>query len=135
MKVITIKQPWATLIAKGYKEYEFRTWNTKYRGQLLIHAGNNIDAEAMKRFEYLKLDYPRGQIIAKVNLVDCITLTDEFGQYLYKKNPNVYKWTITKNDWEGYAFKLEDVKEIERINIKGNLGLWDYKGEIYERNN
>ncbi len=30
MKVITIKQPWATLIAKGYKEYEFRTWKTKY---------------------------------------------------------------------------------------------------------
>lgn len=32
MKAITIKQPWATLIAKGYKEYEFRTWKTKYRG-------------------------------------------------------------------------------------------------------
>ena len=32
MKVLTIKQPWATLIAKGYKEYEFRTWKTKYRG-------------------------------------------------------------------------------------------------------
>ena len=31
MKVITIKQPWATLIAKGYKQYEFRTWKTKYR--------------------------------------------------------------------------------------------------------
>lgn len=29
MKVITIKQPWATLIAKGYKEYEFRTWKIK----------------------------------------------------------------------------------------------------------
>lgn len=39
MKVITIKQPWATLIAKGYKEYEFRTWKTNYRGDILIHAG------------------------------------------------------------------------------------------------
>ena len=29
MKVLTIKQPRATLIAEGYKEYEFRTWNTK----------------------------------------------------------------------------------------------------------
>ena len=37
MKVLTIKQPWATLIVEGYKEYEFRTWNTKYRGELLIH--------------------------------------------------------------------------------------------------
>lgn len=29
MKAITIKQPWATLIAEGYKEYEFRTWKTR----------------------------------------------------------------------------------------------------------
>ncbi len=51
MKVITIKQPWATLIAKGYKEYEFRTWKTKYRGDILIHAGKGTDKEAMTRSE------------------------------------------------------------------------------------
>lgn len=43
MKAITIKQPWATLIAKDYKEYEFRTWKTKYRGDILIHAGKEIE--------------------------------------------------------------------------------------------
>ena len=30
MKVLTVKQPYATLIAEGIKEYEFRTWKTKY---------------------------------------------------------------------------------------------------------
>ena len=39
MKVLTIKQPFATLIIEGYKEYEFRTWKTKFRGEFLIHAG------------------------------------------------------------------------------------------------
>ena len=53
MKVITIKQPFASLIAKGYKEYEFRTWRTNYRGYILIHSGKNIDKEAIKRFKYL----------------------------------------------------------------------------------
>ena len=38
MKVITIKQPFASLIASGQKEYEFRTWKTSYRGDILIHA-------------------------------------------------------------------------------------------------
>ena len=52
MKVITIKQPFATLIAKGYKTYEFRSWKTSYRGKILIHAAkgvdkNNIDRESM----------------------------------------------------------------------------------------
>ena len=55
MKAITIKQPWATLIAKGYKEYEFRTWKTKYRGEILIHSGKVIDKKAMARFEDLNL--------------------------------------------------------------------------------
>ncbi len=54
MKAITIKQPCATLIAEGYKEYEFRTWKTKYREDILIHAGNGIDKKAItesKRFD------------------------------------------------------------------------------------
>ena len=61
MKVLTIKQPWATLIAKGYKEYEFRTWNTKYRGELLIHAGKGVDKEAVERFKRYNLEYPKSE--------------------------------------------------------------------------
>ena len=33
MKVLTIKQPWATLIMQGDKQFEFRSWQTKYRGE------------------------------------------------------------------------------------------------------
>lgn len=51
MKAITIKQPWATLIAEGYKEYEFRTWKIKYRGDILIHAGKGIDKKTMERID------------------------------------------------------------------------------------
>ena len=39
MKVLTIKQPYASMIVNNYKKYEFRSWKTKYRGKLLIHAG------------------------------------------------------------------------------------------------
>jgi hypothetical protein len=39
MKAITIIQPWATLIALGEKKFETRSWTTKYRGPLAIHAG------------------------------------------------------------------------------------------------
>ena len=43
MKVLTLKQPWATLVAENLKQYEFRTWKTNYRGEILIHAGIGID--------------------------------------------------------------------------------------------
>ena len=51
MKVITIKQPFASFIAAGPSKYEFRTWKTKYRGEILIHAGKSVDKKAMKKFE------------------------------------------------------------------------------------
>lgn len=38
MKAITIWQPWASLIACGVKQYETRSWPTKYRGPIAIHA-------------------------------------------------------------------------------------------------
>ena len=76
MKTITIKQPYATLIAEGLKEYEFRTWKTKYRGDILIHAGKGIDKEAMKRFAHLNLEYPSGCIIARATLADCVVIDE-----------------------------------------------------------
>ncbi|MGN1297851.1 MAG: ASCH domain-containing protein [Clostridia bacterium] len=128
MKVITIKQPWATLIAKGYKEYEFRTWKTKYRGDILIHAGKGIDKKAMGRFEDLKLEYPTGCIIAKAQITDCIPVDDDFRKNVIPKNPNVYKG-LNKKEWKGYGFKIENVQEIEPIQINGKLSLWEYDYE------
>jgi len=40
MKCITIKQPWASLICEGIKNVENRTWKTKVRGRVLIHASS-----------------------------------------------------------------------------------------------
>lgn len=125
MKVLTIKQPWATLIAKGYKEYEFRTWKTKYRGDILIHAGKCIDKKAMSRFKEYNLDYPVGKIIAKATLTDCLNVDERFRTEVIPKNPLVYRG-ISDTKWKGYGFKLENVEQTNPIEINGKLGLWDY---------
>lgn len=41
MKALTIQQPRASLIIVGVKRFEYRTWRTSYRGDLLIHAGKH----------------------------------------------------------------------------------------------
>lgn len=141
MKVITIKQPFATLIAKGIKEYEFRTWKTKYRGDILIHAGKGIDKKAMERYKHLNLEYPTGCIIAKANVTDCIYVDEAMVALLKEKNPLVYYGIIHKKDyqdrynktWDGYGFKLEDVVELEPIYLNGKLSFWNYEGEIHEK--
>jgi hypothetical protein len=38
MKALTLHQPWASLVAVGAKTIETRSWSTRYRGPLAIHA-------------------------------------------------------------------------------------------------
>ena len=126
MKVLTIKQPWATLIMQGDKRFEFRSWQTKYRGDLLIHAGKGIDKEAMKRLsKYLPQNIPLGKILGKVKLVDCIKMSPEFKEMLLKENNEIY----TKSSFqENYGWQLEDVEVFEYpIEATGHLSLWEYK--------
>ena len=128
MKVITVKQPFASLIAYGLKEYEFRTWKTKYRGEIYIHAGKGIDKSAMKRYEYLNLDYPSGCIIAKAKITDCIYIDSNMKDILRKKDDKVYYGIINSKN-EEYGFKLENIERIEPITINGQLGIWNYEKE------
>ena len=126
MKVLTIKQPWATLIMQKDKRFEFRSWKTKYRGELLIHAGKGIDKEAMKRLaKYIPEDMPTGKILGKAKLVDCIEMSPEFKQELLKENKDIYTDSTFK---ENYGWELEDIEVFETpIEIKGKLGLWEYE--------
>ena len=130
MKVISIKQPYASLIAYGYKKYEFRTWKTNYRGQIYIHATKNIDKQAMEKYKDLNLDYKTGCIIATANLSNCLEINDEFRNYIRPKNvyPYIYN-SVLNNDKNKYAFEMTKIKVIKPIYINGQLGLWNYEEE------
>lgn len=126
MKVITIKQPFASLIASNIKKYEFRTWKTNYRGKILIHAAKTVDNNAMKKFEKYNLDYPTGCIIAIASITDCIKVDDNFRKILKSENDLVYSNIIKNKEWNGYGFKLEKISKIEPIKVGGKLSLWEY---------
>ncbi len=127
MKVLTIKEPWATLIIDGYKKYEFRSWKTNYRGKILIHAGMSLEKDMLKRFEEYDLKCSKGEIIGEAELTDCILVDKEFNDELIKINPIVY---AKSNHVQKYAWKLENViKYSNPIPIKGKLGLWNYDKE------
>lgn len=126
MKTLTIKQPFATLIVEGLKEYEFRTWKTNYRGEILIHAGKAVDKKAMKKYEYLGLEYPKGCIIGKATITDCIKIDDDARKKLKEKNSIIYSNIIDNKDWNGYGFKLENVEKLENIEVCGKLSFWEF---------
>ena len=127
MKVLTIKQPWASLIIEGYKSYEFRSWKTNYRGKILIHAGLSLEKSVASKFVEYNLKYDLGCIIGEAELTDCILVDEKFNQELRNINPLVYD---KSNHVEKYAWKLENIKKYDNpIYVKGKLGLWNYEVE------
>lgn len=124
MKCLTIKQPWASLIVEGYKEYEFRSWKTNYRGKILIHAGLSKEQIMIDKIKCYNLEYVSGAIIGEAEIIDCILVDERFDNYLNKINYLVYG----NNHVGSYAWKLTNIKKYqEPIYIKGKLGLWEYK--------
>jgi len=109
MKCISIQQPWAWAIFHG-KDIENRNWTTKYRGDLLIHAGNKFDRNG---FDWITKHFPellpkdesvcrvfreRGCIIGKVTMTGIIVNSPSpwfFGPYGHVyKNPIEFKEPI-----------------------------------------
>jgi hypothetical protein len=117
MKVLTLTQPWATLVAIGAKKIETRSWATSYRGPLAIHAaaglrpvGGKIGLREqceIEPFDSVLKEWwwgryiaggrkdprsivqvlPRGAIVAVCRLVACITTYDAIDQHLPSEWP------------------------------------------------
>lgn len=123
MKVITLKQPWASLVAYGYKKYEFRSWKLNYRGDIIIHAGLGVDKEAMEKVKHLKLSFPSKKIMAIVHIDDCIPLSEEISKKINSENELIYGNKIRS----GYAWKLSNVRLLDiNKSVSGKQGIWNF---------
>lgn len=126
LKVLTLRQPWATLVAEGIKRYEFRSWKTNYRGKVLIHAGTGIDKEDMKKYKDLDLEFPSRRIIAIVEIEDCLELDEKLNKKIIAEKNIAYGNKVRT----GYAWKLKNIKKINYDKeINGQLGLWNLNEE------
>jgi predicted transcriptional regulator len=118
MKVLSLKQPFAELVVSGKKTIEIRKWNTKFRGEFLIHASKNADKEAMIKHGYENL--PCGVIVGKAKLVSVKKYSDEID---FKKDQDKH---LASSDYGNYGFMLEDAERIKEIPAKGRLGFWGF---------
>lgn len=134
MKVLSITEPFATLIQEKKKFIETRSWKTNYRGELYIHASltrvakSDLEDEGlMALVENKSMNF--GYIICKCRLADCIYMTTEYVDKMKKDNHQEY---ICGEYSEGrYAWVLEDITPLdEPINVKGHLGIWNYDGDL-----
>ena len=130
MKVLSLTEPYATLIKNKKKYIETRSWKTSYRGELYIHASstkipkewkNNIELMSLVNNETLNF----GNIICRCNLVDCIYMTKEYIEKI--KNNNYQEYICGVYEEGRYAWVLENIVPLEKnIKVKGHLGIWNY---------
>ncbi len=134
MKVLSLTEPYATLIKENKKIIETRSWKTNYRGELYIHASSTKiskewqkNKELMELIKNMPLNY--GNIICKCNLVDCVYMTKE---YVTNMQDNNYQEYICGEYKEGrYAWILDNILPLTiPIKAKGQLNIWNYYTEF-----
>ena len=133
MKALSIKQPWASLIAHGIKDIENRTWKTNLRGRIYIHAsakraGNTSELLTDKQlsefafntenYKVFESDLDYSAIIGEVDIVDCVinhsSIWAEKASFPSDSKP-IYNWVLAN------AVLYE--KPI--TNVKGKLSFWE----------
>ena len=124
MKAISIRQPWARLILLG-KDIENRTWRTKFRGRVLLHASKGMTAqEHLFGLHFARVrgihvastdDLERGGIVGSVEIVDCVT-----------HHPS--SW------FEGpVGFVLRDPRPLPFTPCKGALGFFTVPDDVLRK--
>lgn len=126
MACLSIQNPWAWLIAHGYKTIENRDWATSFRGRILLHTGKQLDtggfdgeelhapywyragahSDVVCRMPRKRSDYDTGGIIGIATLIDVVT-------------------SSTSPWFRGtYGFVLKDAKPLPFIPLRGQPGIF-----------
>lgn len=116
MKAITIAQPWAWAIVEGAKRIENRTWRTKHRGPLAIHAGKSklfMIPKLPDGTDVPQLYLPFGALVGVAELVDCVRVED--------LPPALAMNPFAAGPW---CWILDNVRKIEPIPMNGAQLLW-----------
>jgi len=131
MKCLSVCQPFAELIIQGKKTIELRKWNTKFRGEFLVHAAKNILEDDCKRMKISPKTITTGAIIGKVNLVNVKKYESDKELKADKKRHHSSS-DFTKNK---YGFILEKPKKL-RVPIKysGKLNFFEFHPDKTKNN-
>lgn len=127
MRVLTLQEPWASLIGEGIKL-------SKQGAGPVINLENYTFTQVLLKSNQLTLEKELsswlagplhyGTIFAKCNLIDCIKITEEFANYVREMNPRCY---LCGDYTPGrYAWILSDIEPISPIQKSGKLGIWYY---------
>lgn len=151
MKALSVKQPWAALIASGQKTIETRTWPTKYRGALLICSSAKPENEGGFQCPQCFSFQDKYDIQASVELMGRLaggeTFCKDCGVWVIptpiQASPSGVMMCVAElvdcrpmtaadekaaccKVYDGaYSLVLQNVRRVNPVPVKGQLGLFE----------
>lgn len=125
VRVLSVRQPWASAIIWGGKDIENREWATRYRGLLLIHVAQRVDdgdwagmlgGDAYQAVIDSRPDELRGYVIGAVSVDDCVRLQGDESRWA---DPGCWHWRLSGA-----------VPLIRPVYARGLPGLWPAPREV-----
>jgi hypothetical protein len=144
MKALSLTQPWASLVALGEKKVETRSWSTRYRGPIAIHASMGFTRDD-KSYCYLPPfstvlaghdlcpdTLPRGRVLCITAITDCMLISDGFSRMLGPTlSPNELKFGNYEPGRFAWVFgPVYRRYDPAGIYARGSLGLWDWEEPV-----
>jgi hypothetical protein len=124
MKCLSLKQPYSFLLSSGEKTIELRKWNTKFRGEFLIHSSKQTDVENCRRLRIDDSNLITGAIIGSAFLYDVKKYSNN-EDFIKDKNRH---FAADAKYLEGYryGFLVKNAKKLNQpIPYSGKLGFFE----------
>lgn len=153
MKCVSLWQPWATLWMLGIKVHETRTWPTRHRGDVAVHASSKPAGDIPGMLDILRLDWdawapalkaagcpvdeerriiglgglPRGAVIGVVSIESCERCT--LGNAPPRPERCFGDFTVGR-----YMWRAANPRQLqEPVKMRGMPGLFDIGDAIAGR--
>jgi hypothetical protein len=116
---LSLRQPWAYAILHLGKDVENRTWPTRFRGRVRIHASRQFDEEGLawlRDHGYPVTEEVRwtGGYVGEVTITDCRPVEECSSSWA----------------WGPWCFLLQDAVSYDTIiPARGRLGFFRVEGE------
>lgn len=122
IKALSVRDPWASLLADGHKTIELRTWTTTHRGPLLICAGQCVDPRGARHA--VRGVAGTARAIVDLRSIREATIGDADAAGLTKEQMHGELLRCIAEGKTLYAWIVDAPLPVEPIRISGKLGIF-----------
>lgn len=118
VRMLSIQNPYATLILQGEKTIEVRSWSTAYRGDVLICSTKVPSKHSLA-----------GIVLAPNGVMLCIAELSDIRPFVWSDEPKAKLPWVKKH----FSWVLTNIRPVVQVPVTGKQGLLPAKNDVLSR--